>query len=207
MIRKPKENESNECLKLIYMSGKNMFSYFMIEREPEIYKCINVFYTKPDVLFSSDNVLVKTEEDNVCGLLLCVAMKDMKQMEKNMITHGKELFKVMGIRNIIKMLFRSRLQKYLNELNYHDEEYYISNIAVFEEHRGKGYGVELLNKAEELAREKGFNKLSLAVEFYNKDAKKIYEKFGFKETAKVEFPKKYHKYSIDGFYKMVKILN
>jgi len=76
-----------------------------------------------------------------------------------------------------------------------------------EEFRGKGFGVELLKKAEELAHEKGYNKLSLAVEFYNKDAKRIYEKFGFNETDKVEFPKKYRKYSIDGFYKMVKVLN
>lgn len=206
MIRKPKDNESNECLKLIYMSGKNMFSYFMIERAPKIYESINVLYSKPDVIFSRENVLVKTEDDKVCGLLLSVAIKDMKQMEKNMMKYGKEFFKAMGIRNIIKMMFRSRLQKYMNDLNNVDE-FYISNIAVFEEYRNKGYGVELLKKAEEIAREKGLKKISLAVEFYNKSAKRIYEKFGFIETAKVEFPKKYHKYSIDGFYKMIKTLD
>ena len=67
--------------------------------------------------------------------------------------------------------------------------------------------IRLLKKAEELALENGYKKLSLGVEFYNKEAKRIYEKFGFHETDKVEFPQKYHKYSIDGFYKMVKVLS
>jgi ribosomal protein S18 acetylase RimI-like enzyme len=205
MIRRPKDDEGFDCLRLMYISGKDMFSYFLIMREPEIYKCINVFYTKPGVLFSRDNVLVKIENEKVCGLLITVPIKDMKQMDKNMMKYGKELFRYVGFINMIKMMMRSSLQKYL-AVNFEDE-YYISNIAVFDEFRGKGFGVELLMKAEQLAREKGFNKLSLAVEFYNKEAKRIYEKFGFIEEKKIEFPKKYHKFHIEGFYKMVKVLN
>lgn len=206
MIRKPKDNESNDCIKLLYMSGEDMLSYILIKREPEIYKSLMVMYSKPDVLFSRDNVLVKIENEKVCGLLLSVPVRDMKQMDKNMEKYGKELLLEIGYNNIIKMMFRSKLQKYFTSLN-NEDEYYISNLAVFKEFRGKGFGVELLKKAEELAREKGYNKLSLTVEFYNKEAKRIYEKFGFYETDKVVLPKKYHKYSIDGFYKMVKVLN
>lgn len=40
MIRKPKDDESNDCIRIMYMSGASMFSYFLIEREPEIYKCL-----------------------------------------------------------------------------------------------------------------------------------------------------------------------
>jgi len=206
MIRKPIDRESNDCMKLMYMSGSNMFSYFLIEREPEIYKPIKVLYSKSDVVFSRDNVLVKIENEKVCGLLLSVPAKDIKQMEANIVKYVKELFEAAGFVNIVKMMLRSGLQKYLDIFNAADE-YYISNISVFEEFRGRGFGVELLKKAEELALENGYKKLSLGVEFYNKDAKRIYEKFGFHETDKVEFPQKYHKYSIDGFYKMVKVLS
>jgi ribosomal protein S18 acetylase RimI-like enzyme len=188
------------------MSGEDMLSYILIEREPEIYKSLMVMYSKPDVIFSRENVLVKIENEKVCGLLLSVPVRDMRQMDKNMAKYGKELLEVIGYNNIVKMMFRSKLQKYFTTLN-NDDEYYISNLAVFKEFRGKGFGVELLKKAEELALKKGYNKLSLTVEFYNKEAKRIYEKFGFHETDKVELPKKYHKYSIDGFYKMVKVLN
>ncbi|PZD92895.1 hypothetical protein DNH61_25705 [Paenibacillus sambharensis] len=205
MIRKPTGNESADCIKLMYMSGPEIFSYFFTVREPEVYSYINVFYTKPDVLFSSGNVWVKTENDKVCGLLLAVPAREMKQMDKNMMKYGKELSKTAGFSNTIRMMFRSGLQKYLTSVN-HDDEYYISNLAVLEEYRGRGFGVELLHQAEELAREQGFNKLSLAVEFRNSAAIRIYEKFGFRQTDKVDFPRKYHKHSIDGFYKMVKVL-
>ncbi|CAM4448969.1 GNAT family N-acetyltransferase [Paenibacillus tarimensis] len=205
MIRKPTELESADCIKLIYMSGPELFSYFFIEREPEVYRYINVFYTKPDVMFSSENVWVKVENDKVCGLLLSLPSKVMKQTEKNMMKYGKELTKTVGLRNSIRMMLRSGLQKYLTSVN-HDDEYYICNLAVSEAYRGRGFGVELLHKAEELAKEQGFSKISLAVELRNSDAKRIYEKFGFRQTAGVEFPRKYHKHSIDGFYKMVKIL-
>ncbi|MEK3731660.1 GNAT family N-acetyltransferase [Paenibacillus sp. FSL M8-0334] len=206
MIRKPTADEHAECIKLLYMSGKNIFRYFFIVREPEIYNCIEVFYTKPDVLFSRENMLVKIENEKVCGLLLSVPTIDMEQMDKNMMKYGRELFQTAGFTNAIKMMFRSGLQKYLTVMNKEDE-YYISNLAVFEECRGRGFGVELLRKAEELAREAGYHKLVLTVEFQNREAKRIYEKFGLRQTDQVELPKKYHKYGLDGFYKMEKVLN
>lgn len=205
MIRRPNDSEKEDCVKLIYTSGPNMFSYFLILKEPDVFKSIEVFYTKPDVMFSSNKVFVKTEDERVCGLLLSFPAKDMDEMSRNMGKYGKEIFQVSGFANTFKMLFRGGLQKYLNLLG--DDEYYINNLAVFDEYRGKGYGVELLNHAEVLAREQGFKKLSLIVEFYNTHAKKVYEKFGFCEEKKVDFPKKYHKHSLDGIYKMVKILN
>lgn len=205
IIRKPRAEERSDCIKLLYKSGKDMFSYFFIVREPEVYNYINVFYDKPDCLFSHENVHVKIEDEKVCGLLLSVPAREMEQMDKNMMKYGRDLFKAAGFSNAMRMMFRSGLQKYLTVFN-DDEEYYISNLAVFEEFRRRGFGVELLKKAEELAKEEGYRKLSLAVEFKNRDAKRIYERFGFCQTDQVELPKKYMKYSLDGFYKMVKVL-
>lgn len=205
MIRKPTEKEGTDCIKLIYTSGRDLFNFFFAAKEPEIYNYIHVFYTKPDVLFSSENVVIKTENGKVCGLLLSVPAEKMKQMDKNMMKYGRELFKTAGFTHAMKMMLRSGLQKYLTVYN-QDDEYYISNLAVSEEFRDRGYGVELLEKAEELARKEGYHKLSLAVEFKNSSAKRIYERFGFCQTNQVEFPKKYIKYSLGGLYKMVKVL-
>lgn len=204
MIRKPKESETADCLRLMYMSGPDMWSYFLAAKEPEIYEHINVFYTKPDLALSRENVLVSVEDEKVRGLLLAVPVKDMKQMDKNMMKYGKELYRVAGIVNAIKIMLRSGLQKHMDVFT--EDEYYVSNLAVFEAFRGKGVGAELLEKAEELAGEKGYAKLVLVVEYYNKEAKRIYEKHGFIETMNVAFPKKYHKHGVDGFYKMEKTL-
>jgi ribosomal protein S18 acetylase RimI-like enzyme len=205
MIRKPLENEGFDCVKLLYQSGEHMFSYFLIDQPPKIYRTIEVFSSKPDTLFGLDNILVKVDGDVVCGMVISVTIQAMKQMEKNMEKYGFELLKTVGLFRVLKILFRSRLQKYFQA--FQDEtEYYIANIAVYEKHRGKGYGWELLEYVEAIARDKGFKKLSLAVEFYNVGAKRLYERFGFVEAKKVTFPKRYHRYGIDGFYKMVKMI-
>ncbi|MCK7486790.1 MAG: GNAT family N-acetyltransferase [Bacillus subtilis] len=205
MIRKPLESESLDCIKLLYQSGEHMFSYFLAERIPQIYRCINVFHSQTGTLFSRENMLVKIIDDHVSGMILSVAIKDMKQMEKTMARHGFALLKTVGLLTVLKILFRSRLQKTF-EVFQQEDEYYIANVAVVEEHRGQGIGWELLQSAEAIARQKGFKKLSLAVEFYNTGAKRLYERYGFVEEAKVSFPKRYHKYDIDGFDKMVKVL-
>ncbi len=204
MIRKPLESEADKCIELIYMAGPHMFNYFMASQPPKVYELLKVFYTKPDVYFSHNNVHVKVENDEVCGLLLSLPTKEMEQASRNMMKYGRELFSKTGLFNAIKMSFRSGLQRYLN-VNGNDE-YYISNLAVFEKYRGKGIGTELLKKAEELARESGHKKLSLLVEFYNANAKKVYENFGFIEEIKVTLPNKYHKHHLAGCYKMVKML-
>lgn len=203
MIRKPMFSEFKECLKLLYMSGPNMFSYFLIKQPPEIYDCLNIFYCKEDVLFSYNNVLVKVEDDRVCGLLLSVPAKEVHMLEKNMNKYGKDLLITIGFINIIKMLSRMKIQKFMSNL-YDKDEYYISNLAVHENYRGQGIGIELLAKAEEIAKINGYKKLSLLVELDNSNAQRIYEKYGFKKTKTISLPKNYYKYCINGFHKMIK---
>lgn len=88
--------------------------------------------------------------------------------------------------NFFSILFRLSFNRYLPGTE--DDELFISNLAVFEEYRGQGIAVKLLEKAEEAAVEKGLKKLSLYVETDNAHAKRVYEKFGFKEVKKVILP-------------------
>ena len=91
-----------------------------------------------------------------------------------------------GILNFLKMMFRLKLNKHFPKIK--KDEIFISNLAVFEEYRGKGVAVKLLEKAEEMAMENGLNKLSLYTEIDNAHAKRIYKKFGFQEVKKVVLP-------------------
>ena len=109
-----------------------------------------------------------------------------------------------GILNFLKMMFRLKLNKHFPKIK--KDEIFISNLAVFEEYRGKGIAVKLLEKAEEMAREQGLNKLSLYVEIDNSHAKRVYEKFGFQEVIKAVLPKGYNKHNLFGCYKMIKVI-
>lgn len=58
---------------------------------------------------------------------------------------------------------------------------WISELAIEEKNQRKGYGLQTLRFMEKIAREKGFNVLTLVSNIHEK-AFKIYEKFGFKNT-------------------------
>ena len=57
--------------------------------------------------------------------------------------------------------------------------YYISGIAVFPAHRGKGLGAQMLKIAKEKARESGCSEVSLLVFQQNEEAVRLYERNGF----------------------------
>lgn len=57
---------------------------------------------------------------------------------------------------------------------------YIHTLVVKEKYRGKGIGTLLLNYAMEIKDEKEIDVISLHVDGKNKNAQKLYKKFGFK---------------------------
>ena len=66
-LREPNNVESNDCVKLLYISGPNLLTYLFIEREPKIYEILHFFYKNPG-LFSKDNIIVEEENNNIRGL-------------------------------------------------------------------------------------------------------------------------------------------
>lgn len=63
------------------------------------------------------------------------------------------------------------------------DEFIVSSISVSEQSRGLGVGTGLMNAAEELARQSGKNLMSLDVAGQNKDARRLYERLGYRVTA------------------------
>ena len=57
-------------------------------------------------------------------------------------------------------------------------ECYVNSIAVLSQARGKGVGTKLLQWGEDLAREKGSDRMTLAV-INGNPAKRLYERYGF----------------------------
>jgi ribosomal protein S18 acetylase RimI-like enzyme len=203
-LRKPDNNEADDCLRLIYMSGPHLFSYSMVAGEPKIYEILKVLYQRPDTVLSQEYVIVEEENGQIRGLFLAFPARDMKKLGMSMMKCAKDIFKIVGLLDIFRMMFRFRLNTYFPGTE--NDEFFISNLAVFEEYRGKGIALRLLEKAEEMAVENGLPKLSLFAELDNSRAIRAYEKFGFQEVKKVVLPKRYNKHDIFGFYKMVKVI-
>ena len=59
--------------------------------------------------------------------------------------------------------------------------FYVSVVCVFPEHRGQRVGTALLDKAADLARAANARQMSLIVETFNPDAKRLYDRYGFRD--------------------------
>ena len=64
-------------------------------------------------------------------------------------------------------------------------EFYIDSLAVSLPYRNQGVGTALIEKAKEMAREKGIGVVTLAVEPENR-AKRLYQKLGFAYQRRIE---------------------
>ena len=59
----------------------------------------------------------------------------------------------------------------------------VHDLAVLPEHRGRGVGRALLAGVEQRARARGCGKLTLEVQDDNEPARRLYERFGFRDFA------------------------
>ena len=83
------------------------------------------------------------------------------------------------------------------------DEFLVAHVAVYEQFRRKGIATALLDKASELARNAGLNRLALEVEIGNVPAIECYQRYGFV----VQFTTKFGRYSgllqCPGYHKML----
>ncbi len=62
--------------------------------------------------------------------------------------------------------------------------WYVNVLATYPEHRGKGYGRDLLSIAETLARDRAKRGLSIIVSDANTGARSLYERLGYREHTR-----------------------
>jgi GNAT superfamily N-acetyltransferase len=62
--------------------------------------------------------------------------------------------------------------------------WYVNVLAAYHEHRGKGHGTALFGLAERLAADVGRRGLSIIVSDANLGARRLYERCGYRETAR-----------------------
>lgn len=204
MLLNPKAEESKQCASLLQISGPEFFKYIYNETEENILPLLEYFVCSENNTFSLDKILVDEENGNIRGLILAHPVADLRKFllnEMKLISRYHEGF-LKSFFHILGMFSRFGLVTSYPKLN--KDEYFISNLAVFKEYRGKGISKKLLNRVEKDALGKGIKKLSLYVEVNNDVALKVYKRYGFTEEKKAIFKKKYNKFGLYGFSKMVK---
>lgn len=116
-------------------------------------------YEREDSVFSYKNCTIVEVAGEIVGMMVAFPMQTSGEVDEDPV-----------------LAPYSRLEE--------DNSYYICGMALFSEHRGKGIGHQFLALANQQAKLRRFNKVSLIVFEENTGAKRLYEEFGFKEVSR-----------------------
>ena len=84
--------------------------------------------------------------------------------------------------------------------------WYVNVLACYPEHRGHGHGGQLLDIAEEIGRAEGHSQMSVVVASDNVGARRLYERKGYRETAKAPCVKEGWKTETEDWVLLMKTL-
>jgi len=129
--------------------------------------------------FSAESILVAEAESrgteaSVVGMLV----GSLAEADRSAQLHTAILlFRWYGLEIVSRLPRLAKAGKALESLE--PDDYYVSNIAVLPEWRGRGLGKEILLAAAEEARAAGARRIVLDVEGHNEAARAFYARLGF----------------------------
>lgn len=163
IIRQAQQTEASKIAPLIYDAIGEIANRLTGEHTAEaILNTLTELVTRTDNRHSYLNTHVALQGDQLLGIVVLYDGLSVKALDANLAAWLKEKKVTAPI-----------------DIEAHDDEYYIDTICVAPAARGLGIGTQLLVYAEQVAREKGYQKLSLNVEVEKEKARALYERLGF----------------------------
>lgn len=186
-------------METLHQFGVYLFGFGNEQRAQE---ALASFFMRTRNRFSHQFAEFALVDDEEAGLLMTF---DRRQMRGSEMATAFHMLRIYNLKEIA--MFLKRMRPYMDEENIPADEFYIAHLAVEEKFRRQGIGWQLLEHAEQKARDKGFLKLSLLTEVENTAARALYEKFGFKLTETILFPELEKETGTVGDVRMIKILS
>jgi len=146
--------------------------------------------------FGYKHTYIAEYENEPIGLLVVHRGEEVERLNLKTIPH---LIAVLGFAKAIRFIYRGVMLPGGKEAE--DDEFFLSNLAILPSMQGRSFGSQMLAYAEELACEKKLKKCSLIVNWHNIDAKRLYERVGYKIVETVQDENENL-----GYYRMVKVL-
>lgn len=171
VIRRASKEDAEDSANLILISAPSLFLTIF---DSEAKQTIKYLFTQSKNLFSFEHACVAEVEDKIAGIILSY---DYSTRIKESLRTGRLLLKYKGLKFIAK--FYSWVNLYsIGDVSRND--YYISNLAVYSEHRGLGIGTRLISEAENEAKKYKLKRVALDVETHNERAVNFYRKLKYR---------------------------
>ena len=171
MIKQAQKNNITNISTLILDAIHNIANTLTGENEKsKILETLDKYISMDINRLSYKNIWVYEKENQTVGLILAYNSNDVKKLDAPILEHLKS-----------KNIFLNSFDKECFE-----NEFYIDTVSVSEKFQGAGIAKELFSFIEKKAKELGFKKVSLLVDFENPKALALYEKIGFKKNTILE---------------------
>jgi ribosomal protein S18 acetylase RimI-like enzyme len=202
-FRPAKQDDSKIAGGLIYDTFPKVATFIIgLGSEERARMILERIFTIPGHRFSYEETILAVYEGKVIGLLTSYPGRRLGKIDR---MADRLILKQYRLRGKLALIIRVWPLLFMNETK--RDEYLIGNLAVKSLYRGRGVGHLLLERAEEIARKEGLNKLALRVAIENTGARKLYESFGFETKAMYLESNKRVKYVGAGYRRMVKVLS
>lgn len=183
-IRPARPEDAKNVAPLIFSSGPRAFDFiFSNEEKGACLHFLEDCFSRKAMMFSYEHHYVVEDEGQVVAIIGAFTKSS---MGKTQLSTGTQILRYFGVFAGIKSLLRGL--KFESKIVKPPLAgcYYICHVGVRPDRQGLGIGEKMVAFIEDLAREKGVNKLSLDVSVINPRAQKLYERLGFRviETNK-----------------------
>jgi len=176
MIRKGLPQDAQDFTNLILLSESGLFPAVFGSKVKNV---LQRLFRQRRNLFSFEHSYFIEVDDTKSGMALGYDWKTLR---------GEEWRTGLLLIKYMKLEFFARILSLLKALSLtgkvEDNEYYVSNIAVYPEFRSANLGTNLLLKVEEEAKSCGATKMALDVEADNQGAIKLYNRLGYSVVGK-----------------------
>ncbi|QKF78300.1 GNAT family N-acetyltransferase [Arcobacter defluvii] len=171
MIKQAQKDNITNISTLIFDAIHNIANTLTGENEEkQILKTLDFYITMDINRLSYNNIYTYEIENQIVGLLLAYNSNNIKKLDSPILEHLKT-----------KNIYLDSFEKECFE-----DEFYIDTVSVNPNFQGQGIAKKLFVYIEEKAKELGFEKVSLLVDFENPKALALYEKIGFKKNTILE---------------------
>jgi len=169
-----KKHDKHEVSSLIYQADPSTYEILFGEKALAIENIMHLLSdTERETIFSKPHVKVIEDNDTLIGVLVNYTGARRQELESNTFKQG---FKQFGFFKAIQRFFAIRKIRRILRVDMDLESTYILTLSIKADFQQQGYGektIDLLQKSSKT--------LYLHVNYKNNDARKFYEKIGFKK--------------------------
>ncbi len=176
------KHDLNKVSELIYETDAETLD-FLFKNKGNAVERIRKLVEAGDNSRGFEKIHIVTKDDNQVLGVLVASRGDEDSIKDDFITY----FRTSNLFDASKFVLWDIFDFFTSSADLDEYDYYLADIAVDEECRGKGIGTFILEKSLVLAREKACKRVVLDVYLENKQALKLYERFGFKIYNKKSF--------------------